>query len=368
MTKKVLLVEPDYIIRYPNLALMKFSTYYKSLGYEVQYIKGERLISPHPEIILISTMFTYYAKQTIRCISFYKSYYPNSKIRVGGISASLIPEYIEKNTGIKPEIGCLDWLDRITPDYGLLDPIIKESPYVEKWRDFSILFSTRGCQRNCHFCAVHQLEPKNKIIDNWKDHIDLKRHKIMLQDNNITATSIEHYKDVMNFIIKNKLRACFNNGFDARILNDEQIYYLTKIKWCSGGLRVAFDNMSEDKHVQNVIKKILKAGISRCAFLVFCLFNFEDTFEEAMYRHQEIADLDVRPYPQPYIPLNWLDKSKPYISKNWTRELAYEFRQYWILAGRYKNITFTEYLKSIGKTYESLINPQPKKDPVSIFQ
>jgi len=233
--------------------------------------------------------------------------------------------------------------------------MIKYSPYIEKWKDFSILFSTRGCPRFCSFCAVKKLEPIPTIIPNWKDLIDLSKKNVMFQDNNLTAMPIEHFKEVMLFIKEHKLSVCFNNGFDSRILTEEQMDLMSQIKWYPGGLRIAFDNMEEDGHTQRCVKYLLSKGVSKSAFLIFCLFNFTDTFEEAMYRHREMHNLGVRPYPQVFAPLNQLDKDTKYISKTWTLELIREFRQYWLLAGHYKYKSFTQYLTEKGKKLEDLL-------------
>ena len=196
-----------------------------------------------------------------------------------------------------------------------------------------------------HNCAVYKLEPTPEIIPNWKELIDLNKKYVMFQDNNITNTPIEHFREVFNFIKEHKLVACFNNGLDARILTEEQMQLMANIKWYPGGLRLAFDNMTEDVYVQKCVKRLLELGVSKSAFLIFCLFNFYDTPEEAMYRHREMANLGVRPYPQVYWPLNKLNKDEKFIGKHWNMKLIQLFRTYWLLAGNYKNKKFEDYLK-----------------------
>ena len=51
---RVLLVEPNYPIRYPNLGLMKISTKHKMLGDDVRYVKGNHYFIKKPDIIYIS--------------------------------------------------------------------------------------------------------------------------------------------------------------------------------------------------------------------------------------------------------------------------------------------------------------------------
>ena len=140
MKTNILLVEPNYPIRYPNLALMKISAKHKKLGDNVRYVKGEHyFLEKIPHIIYISTMFTYYANETINCINFYKHNFRDAKIEVGGIFATLMPDYIIKKTNIVPKLGCFNDLDETIPDYSLIIDMIKFSSYVKKWEDFSIL-------------------------------------------------------------------------------------------------------------------------------------------------------------------------------------------------------------------------------------
>ena len=41
MSRKILLIEPNYKNKFPPIALMKLSTYHKSLGDEVLFYKGD---------------------------------------------------------------------------------------------------------------------------------------------------------------------------------------------------------------------------------------------------------------------------------------------------------------------------------------
>lgn len=346
----ILLVEPDVELRYPNLALMKISAKHKALGDTCLYVKGNNYFLPFkPDIIYVSTIFTYYASDYIDTINFYKKSFPKAKMEVGGIFATLMPEYIEEKTGIKPFVGYSKELDSIPPDYSLYDSIIKYTPYVEKWRDFSILFTMRGCPRSCGFCAVKRLEPNVEIIPDWKNLIDKTKKHIMIQDNNLTHAPMEHFKDVIQYIVDNKLKACFNNGFDARLITEEQMQLLAKVKWYPGGLRLAFDNMGEDKFIQKAVKRLLELGVPKSAFLIFCMYNFHDNIEQANYRMREMANLGVRPYPQIYRPLNSIEKKDVYVDKNWTLEDLRILRQYWVLAGNYKYKKWEDFYKEHKK-------------------
>jgi len=357
----ILLVEPNIPITYPNLALMKISAKHKLKNNNIRYVKGE--LPPNydmfssddykPDVIYIATMFTYESRKTISCINYYKNNYPNARIIVGGIFATLMPDYIYGKTGTKPFTGYSHSLDAIKPDYELVNTMIEYSPKIERWKNFSFLFSMRGCPRNCKFCSIKILEPEIHIIENWKELIDYNKKHVMFFDNNLTAQP-DHFNKVINFLIKKRLITYFHNGFDVRLITDEQIKLLSKVRWQENGLRIAFDNMSQDGYFQKSVKKLLALGIPKYAFFVFVLFNFRDTYEEAMYRASEVRKLGIRPYPQLFKPLDELD-NKIVASKHWTVALARQFRYYWLMAKDYKKKTFKEFLKEKNKKLEDLL-------------
>ena len=147
--KYILLVEPDYKSLYPPLGLMKISTWHKKRGDKVDFIRGKILTKKKYDKIYITTLFTYFAKEVIETINFYRNFYPSADIKVGGIFATLMPEYIKNSTGIAPHIGLLKAVEDCAPDYTFF-PSLK----------YSLTFTTRGCPRDCKYCAVQVHEPR----------------------------------------------------------------------------------------------------------------------------------------------------------------------------------------------------------------
>lgn len=68
------------------------------------------------------------------------------------------------------------------------DTCIPAWDLVPEW-DGSIIFTSRGCIRNCSFCAVPKIEGKlREIIPNIKPYVYPEHTKIIFWDNNILAT------------------------------------------------------------------------------------------------------------------------------------------------------------------------------------
>jgi radical SAM superfamily enzyme YgiQ (UPF0313 family) len=154
---KILLVEPNYKTRFPSIALMKLSAYQKSKGNEVEYVKGNVFLNYTPDMILITTLFTYEAAETIKCINFYNQLYTDTEVVVGGIFATFMPDYIQEKTGIKPFVGLLpDNIENIKLDYSLFPD------YPD-----SLITTSRGCIRKCKFCAAPLHEPTFFVKEDW---------------------------------------------------------------------------------------------------------------------------------------------------------------------------------------------------------
>lgn len=170
-------------------------------GYRRYYTRKQYLFDPQWDRICITTLFTFYWEQTINAINYYKHFCKDqSQVFVGGISASVVPAEIEKETGIKPIVGLLDnggeldnntiIIENLPLDYSILEEI----DYVYPEHNGFYGYMTRGCVNHCAFCVVPTLEPTyqsyipilNKIQDT-RNRFGEKRNLILL-DNNVFAS------------------------------------------------------------------------------------------------------------------------------------------------------------------------------------
>ena len=324
---------------------MKWSSKLKNEGKEVYYFKGKepRRLDVVYDEIYITSLFTYYAEITIDTVNYYKRSYPDADIQVGGVLASMMPEYVEEQTGIKPFVGYVKELETLRPDYDLIKT-------GTKWDEYSYVFTSRGCVNHCSFCAVPRVEPENWINPSWKKQVDFRRIKIAIQDNNLTAQPIEHFRDVMNFCKKYKLHVCIESGLDCRLFNENHLEAIKDVSFLPRGLRFAFDGMYQEGYIQKTLDMCNHdAGIGKARLMVYVLYNYEDTPQEAEYRMRQVIEHNGRPYPQRYTPLNKLEKTPIYVGKHWTEELAKEFRQFYHIPKWFTMRTFPEWLEITEK-------------------
>lgn len=268
MPRRVLLLEPNYKNKYPPMGLMKLATYFRGRGDDVRFYKGDlrdlavellfeefwstaydislgeytkhmrahiktgknaplkaipdfthekalrearvRYKSgdyPKFDIVAITTLFTFYWKETIDTINAAKKFVAtDGRMLIGGIASSILPDEIEKATGIKPFLndrqGALldrpgqidndspEIIDVLPLDYSILEEISYTYPVGNAYFGYM----TRGCVNRCAFCAVPQLEPEYCQHNSIKAQIEntIKRFgaqkDLLLLDNNVFAS------------------------------------------------------------------------------------------------------------------------------------------------------------------------------------
>ncbi len=155
--------------------------------------------------VYVTTLFTFYWKETKEAIELAKKIAKSlDGVYVGGIAASLISKIMAEETGLTigeniilgllDRAGILDdneiVIDELTPDYSILDTAEYKYPLDTGY----LTYMTRGCTRNCRFCAVPKLEPT------YKQHISIRsqlveakvkygdRKDLILMDNNVLAS------------------------------------------------------------------------------------------------------------------------------------------------------------------------------------
>ena len=314
MNRKVLLIEPNYKNKYPPMGLMKIATYFRRCGDDVRFFKGdlkqlaarilceefytevndislgryfpkltnfiktgkyvyldeisgfreskyENIIKTYRQrfvrgdyaifdIIGVTTLFTFYWKQTVTTINQAKKFCKSDgRILVGGIASSILPEQMYLDTGVHPHQGLLDKpgdidegnpdiIDELPLDYSILEEIDYQYPANNAYFGYM----TCGCIRKCAFCAVSRLEP------NYKEYIGIKqqleyvdqhfgaRKDLLLMDNNVFASAC------FDAIIDEIKECGFGKGAKYHPANDYEI---------------AIKNIEEGYNLRAYLKKIV---------------------------------------------------------------------------------------------------------------
>ena len=303
---------------YP-LALLKIGAWRKSLGDECVIYDAKLPKAGDFDEIWITTVFTYDIPYALGLVIEAKK--RANIVRVGGISATLLPERFEQEGAIVHK-GLLPEAERFQPDYSLLgfEP------------EYSITHTSRGCIRKCKFCMVPKLEPEYVDNPEWSNGLYPKAKKILFYDNNWFAKDIKSLlrdTEMLHDIVRSNgvNEIDFNQGLDARLLTDEIADAMIGLPLTP--LRFAFDGKQEDGHYQRAVRMMSERGFR--VFRSYVLYNFMDTPEDFYYRLRVSAELkdelgnDILSFPMRYQPILEVDSKRSYVGKHWTRKMLSGF-------------------------------------------
>ena len=303
--KKILLIEPKYKNKYPPLGLMKIATFHREVMRDyVLFTKGElpaAFANTKWDRVYVTSLFTFEWAATIEAIEYAKTLVDSiDKITVGGIAATMLPEQIFEDTGIKPVCGLLnepgklglpgdERIDQIVPDYSILD----QTDYKYPFRDAYFLSATKGCGNKCGFCAVQTLEPAFIPYMDIKEKIKKIDEKygtqkdLLLMDNNVLRSP--KFNQIIDDIIEAgfgkgatyvnpktgkavRRYVDFNQGLDAMFLTEEKAKRLGEIALRPA--RIAFDHIEDRDTYERALRLCAKYGITELSNYV--LYNSED--------------------------------------------------------------------------------------------
>jgi len=229
--------------KWPNLALMKLSAWHKKQGDEVTLID----LSSHV---------------------FDRVY--GSKIFVGGSGVDLKSEL---PTEIELEY----------PDYELYK------------KDGKIAFTSRGCIRDCGFCLVREKE--GWIRDVPFDFVACD--KVILLDNNFLASPT--WKEKLEFFIRQKIKVCFSQGLDIRLINEENAGLLSKVRYYDNHFRrrrlyFSFDFPELEPIVIDRVGCLNRNGIPSQHLMFYVLVGYNTNFAQDYRRFGVLNGLGCLPF------------------------------------------------------------------------
>lgn len=259
---------------FPNLALMRISAWHKAQGDDVEWWWTDFI---HYDIVYKSKVFS-------------DEYSPDipdpmnaDKVIRGGTGYCISlgadgKEHFDKskNNTLPPEV------EKMFPDYSIYPQF-----------DFAVSMTSRGCPRGCAFCHVASKEGRCAVkVADVKDFWN-GQPLIKVLDPNITAC--REKRDLMNQYAETGAMIDFTQGIDIRILNDDDIADLKRMKLKE--LHFAWDNPKDDLEdkFRRYAEKGKKNPHGRYG-TVYVLTNYNSTMEENLYRITTLRDLKYDPY------------------------------------------------------------------------
>ena len=261
---------------FPNLALMRISAYHKAKGDEVEWWWTDLI---HYDIVYMSKVFSdAYSKDKPEPMN-------ADKVIKGGTGYAITLKDgrevfdKEKHKDLPPEI------ERMFPDYSIYPQF-----------DYAVSYTSRGCPRGCAFCIVGKKEGRCSrktadVKDFWNGQKEIK-----VLDPNITAC--REKRDLMKQYRETGAWIDFTQGLDIRLLNDEDIDDLNKMK--IKNIHFAWDNPEDD------LTEKFKWFSERFRIkderrkTVYILTNFNSSMDQNLYRVYTTRDLGYTPFVMVY--------------------------------------------------------------------
>ena len=274
---KIGIIDADLISRkkhrFPNLACMKISAYYKEQGNDVSLLLSYDEIENYDKVFLSKVFTDTPVPEGITELSW---------VEYGGTGF-----FYDKAPPLPDEI------EHHMPDYhlydefvsGLIESGVKRSE-LTYYIDYSIGFTTRGCIRGCSFCVNKNYRaclPHSPV----EEFLDPSRKYICCLDDNIL--SCRDWKQIFDQLNATGKRFQFKQGMDERLLTDEKCEVIFSSKWI-GDYIFAFDNIKDRRLVERKLSLMRKHTDKTPKFYVFCAYNHHepDTYPEGFW------SLDIR--------------------------------------------------------------------------
>ena len=278
----VLLLQLDGAL--PNLALMRISAHHKAIGDSVMFRRAHRprevypQYNENPDKVYASLIFekTREAAQVVKAIW--------SDALIGGTGWDLTTTLEQFHIGLD-----LDYT--LYPRY-----------------QHSIGFSQRGCRLNCGFCVVPRKEGKVRGLftmnDIWRG--DPWPRNILLLDNDFFGQP--NWRERIAELISGKFKVSFNQGINARFLNDETAQAIASVDYRDGQFKqkrvyTAWDNRGDESRLMRGLELLKKYGVAPGHIMVYMLIGYWPKEVEAdwEYRRKALREFGADPYPMPYV-------------------------------------------------------------------
>ena len=242
---------------FPNLALMKLSSYWKKQGSKVEFARPQT----HYDRIYVSKVFTQSIEPDF-------TQYNASEWFFGGSGYDL--------TTVLP-----DEIEHSFPDYTLY-PQFK----------YALGFLTRGCPRMNHtFCITPKKDGcRSRKVADLSEFWNGQSH-ILLLDQNILACPDAN--DLLQQLVDSGASVEFNGGLDIRFLNEQNIELFRQMKVID--YHFAWDDPKENLFPK--FQQLKDSGIvepKRCG--VYVLTNYWSTIQEDLDRIYHLRSLGFSPF------------------------------------------------------------------------
>lgn len=246
---KIGIIDADLIYKktnFPNLALMKISSYLKTQKESVSLVNNYGEIANFKYLFLSKVFSDTQVPEKVLSLS---------NIFLGG-------------TGFGEEIDkpLVYEMEHSLPDYTLYTDVFKGDKH-----DCSIGYTTRGCFRKCSFCVNKKYDKAFKA-SSLSEIIDPQKKYICLLDDNFLA--YKGWRNILQELKATNKRFVFKQGLDIRLMTEEIAKEFMEAKYY-GDYTFAFDWIKDKELIEQKLKLWRKYCKKSTKFYLLC--GYENT-------------------------------------------------------------------------------------------
>lgn len=283
---------------------------------------------PLPDLILVTSLMTYWYPGVISVIKLIREQVPGVKICLGGVYATLCFDHAVRLGADLVVSGPLERPDNWSGVWKLLGKnppplpehagMIPDTSYYHK-PGFSILMCSRGCPFKCPYCASSILYPKFDRADpeiisaHIKTEYERGIRDFCFYDDALLINPEDLLYPVLEFIIENDLdlRLHAPNALHIRYLTPRTCTLLKKAGLCTIRLGLEttdFRNRPDAKLLPEEwhkgVSNLLRAGFFKQDIVAYVLAGLPDqTEEEILASMSQCRKMGIRPELNYYSPI-----------------------------------------------------------------
>ena len=308
---------------------------YSRYGISPQMFEEELNSIPKPDVVLVTSMMTYWYPGVFEVIRLVKKNYPDVPVMLGGIYATLCHDHALNFSGAdfcipgKGEVSVLKKISELTKQKTSFIPNLEDLdslPYpafdLLHNQDSLCLLSARGCPYRCTYCASSQLndvfrERESKsVIDEiayWIDSYHVK--DFAFYDDALLCRTREKLISLLKGIIKSTINCSFHtpNGLHVRGMSQEVAELLLQagfktirlgLETTDEGRQVQTGRKTTTEEFQGAVKHLREAGYAQGDIGVYLLIGLPgQRIQEIRKSIQFVKDCGARPFLAEYSPI-----------------------------------------------------------------
>ncbi len=309
--------------------------HYSRYGIKPQWFKADLLKLTRPDLVLVTSLMTYWYPGVQETIENIRSVFPQTPIVLGGIYARLCPDHARNHSGADhvatepAEKNLLSLVQKFTgfPASSRFAPDDLDSyPYpaldLQSTINYIPLLTTRGCPFNCAYCASHFLEPQRMLrspasvieeIKYW--HRKYGISDFILYDDAFLVDTERHAVPILAGICSSNLKIRFHtpNALHIRGINatTARLMYQAGFTTLRLGLetaefdqRLALDKKVTEGQFKRAVSCLMEAGFTKNQVGAYLLVGLPDqkisTVEQSI---RMVIDSGLTPVPAYYTPI-----------------------------------------------------------------